>query len=393
MKLTRIAPLGCALLLSTDACFAQDAQELFSKLTGDGEKAWSAYLLDNAPGSVSAAGILDITGESVTTIENVRDVVVAAKGLGSGESKGVLALSITPARTSLTPMNLSTYANSWPARLLGSLTIGYAQGDATISSVDYERRAVSAETSIFLDPKADDPVVAYAEAIKKGEGDCAILRAEAPAQPAVPAAPTVPAAPATPNSDGPAVPATASQDHATAVIARARSCRKGVIDAMRWNRSQFSISYGTGWIKSKDDGGRQEKLGRTLVATLNYGFDHLPALSKKASAAITYRRSQDEPVLESLQAPSILKTDTSLATFRLTYGSDKVRGLAEVSDSRSQDITVSRRKFKQAIGLDLRIFEATWVNFRFGKQRKIDGTADEYGSLFTLSYSPTALLK
>lgn len=128
MKSTRLLILGAALWSAAGACVAQDAKELFSKLTGDGEKAWDKYLLDTASGPVSAAGILDLSGESVTPIENVRDVVMAVKGLGSSESKGTLALSITPARSALAPMNLSTYAKHWPARLLGSLTLSYASG-------------------------------------------------------------------------------------------------------------------------------------------------------------------------------------------------------------------------------------------------------------------------
>jgi len=33
-----------------------------------------------------------------------------------------------------------------------------------------------------------------------------------------------------------------------------------------------------------------------------------------------------------------------------------------------------------------------WFNFRLGQQRKVDGTGNEVGSLFRLSYSPSALL-
>lgn len=263
------------------------------------------------------------------------------------------------------------------------------QGDATISSADYERRAVAAETSIFFDAKSDDPVVAYAEAVKGRQGDCDILRAEMPV-----GAPTPPdtAAAASSSTDGAEVPDTAPAEVTEAAKGRARSCRKGVIDGMRWNRSQFSISYGTGWIKGKADGSRQEELGRSLVASLNYGFDGVGVLHRNALLAVTYRRAEDEPVLNTLQNAAVQTTDSSVVTYRLAYGSRKIRGLAEMSDSKSRDVTASRRTFKQAIGLDLRIFEATWVNFRFGKQRKIDGTDDEYGSLFSLSYSPTALL-
>ena len=65
----------------------------------------------------------------------------------------------------------------------------------------------------------------------------------------------------------------------------------------------------------------------------------------------------------------------------------------EVSDARSREITASQRAFKQALGLDYRITDGAWINLRVGKQRTVDGTDDETGTLFNVSYSPEALLK
>src|SRR5262245_17306348 len=126
---------------------ADAPQTIFEKLKGTIN--WADLLTDHAPGSISASNMLGIDGDSVTNVENVRDVVVAVKGLTSNGSNAIFGLSITPARTSLSPMDLSTYASGALWRLLGSTTFGYAQGDATIEGKDFERRAMSIETSFF----------------------------------------------------------------------------------------------------------------------------------------------------------------------------------------------------------------------------------------------------
>ena len=358
---------------------------IFSKSTGDTD--WSSYLLDTASGSTSAAGMLGVSGDSVSTVSNVRDLVTALQGLGSSDT--ALALSITPARTSFLPMSLPTYAHSPFARLLGSLTFGYAQGDTSISGSDFSRRAVSVETSLIFDAKHEDPVVAYAEAVKAGEGDCAILRSSQPdgtgdssPDPAPPAA----------VGSGPAVPHVVSDAEAQEVQKRAAACRDTVLKAVRWNRSQISVSYATGWIRAKSDG-EQHTLGKALTIGLTYGFDQIPALRKILAAQVTFQRTLDEPVLDSLTTGPVNFRDTSLAVLHLSGGTDNVRGLAEVSNTQSHDVTGSQRAFKRALGLDIHIHSVTWINIRVGQQEKIGGNGQEVGTLVSLSYSPTALLK
>ena len=67
--------------------------------------------------------------------------------------------------------------------------------------------------------------------------------------------------------------------------------------------------------------------------------------------------------------------------------------MIEASNAKSDQITASQRVFKSAFGIDYRVSDGVWLNFRLGKQRKIDGTGDEIGSFFGLSVSPSALLK
>jgi hypothetical protein len=370
-------------------CSAQaDAPEsVFEKISGSGASSqWSDYLADTAEGSVSASGMLGIAGDSVHVVQNVRDVVVAVKGLSSNDSKTAMGFSITPARTSLAPMDLATYARSWPSRLLGSLGFGYAQGNASIADKGYERRAVSVETSLFLHP-GDDPVLAYVNAVARAKpGDnCQIL---GPSKPEGPPTAERPGA----DTAGPVKPAEAPKEEADEAKARAAACRSRVLKALRWNRSQLSASFATGWIKSGDGSVAQTSLGRMAVLGFTYGFDEIAFLRDNSALSIAMRRTLAEPVLDTLQAASIERRDSSLATLRFSAGSSRLRALVEASNAKSGQITASQRVFKRALGVDLRVSEGMWFNFRLGQQRKIDGMGNEVGSLFSLSYSPSALL-
>jgi hypothetical protein len=366
-----------------------------------GRENWDEYLVDTASGSVTASGLLGISGESVTTIENVRDVVVAARGLSSNESKESFGLSITPARTSITPMDLHSYANSWVRRLLGSLTFSYAQGGASIEGADYDRKAFAMDTNAFWF-REDDPVVATA--IAYGSQDCSILRQAMPSQPPAGGlsaeSPTERPSSAAPRA-GAAVPAVVAGESAEveAIKQRADACRARALNALRWNRSQVSVAYGTARINPDSGQGDERSMGRTMSASVIYGFDHLPPkselltqLRERLSLAINYRKSWDEPVLTTLRLPQVQERNSSLMVVRLTGGSNSFRLLAEVSNAKARDVTASQRAFKKAFGLDVRIWENTWVNLRVGEQRTLDGTTNETGSLVSLSYSPTKLI-
>jgi len=354
---------------------AADIHQILTQSSGpNADKNWADYLVDTAIPPVAAAGMLGISGEAIKPIENVRALLVAAQGLSTADSKTSLATSITPARTSIMPMNLSTYAKSLPARILGSVTFGYAQGDASISDATFERRAVSVETNFFFDAKRDDPVVAFANAVEARKGDCAILRPSPPEQ-------TTPTGPAS----GPAKPALAPASEAEEARKRANSCREGVMKSMRWNRSQMSVHFATGRIKSKS-GGNEVSLGNAFAAGLIYG------IGDSLAASAIYRRTTNEPVLDSLVTGDVRKRNTSLAILELSGGSDRMRGVLQGSNAKTTDVTASQRVFKWAAGLDVRVVDEVWVNFRVGHQAKVDGSGSETGSVLSLSWSPKAII-
>ena len=385
------------------AATAADQQDIFSK----GDLKWDDLLTDNAAGAVTAAGFLDISGDTVRPVENVRDLVVSLKGLESNGDKATLGLSITPARTRLMKPQLSRYADSTLYRLLSATTLSYAQGDATVEGRNYNRRAVAIDSGFFLSDE-DDPVLALAKKDRdrgcplfaRGSsptGAAADMAARAGAAPPSPPPPPFP--PTTPGPDvgrptpGAVVPKAASESEAADQKAKSAACRDAVFKGLRWNRSYLSASLATGWGKP-GDGGSQFRLGNTLAVGLVYGFDHLAALRDRAALTLAWRRTTDEPVLSTLDAAGVQTRDSSLLVTRLAAGSSTIRALLEVSNAKSgSGTTASQRAFTRALGLDLRVQEDLWLGLRFGRQRKIDGSGTEIGSLLSLSYSPTGLLK
>ncbi len=394
----RALQLGVAALIGAlpMAASAADAGDIFSK----GNLKWDDLLTDNAAGAVTAAGFLDISGDSIRSVENVRDLVVSLKGLEANGDKATFGLSITPARTRLMRPQLSSYGRSRAYRLLSATTLSYAQGEATLEGRSYQRRAVAIDSGFFLNDE-DDPVIALAKLDKDGE--CSLFDAEPPPRDAVAEArargelpPGPPGAAPRPSTaavtPGARVPSTASEPESEKQRAASATCRDRVTKGLRWNRSYASASFATGWGKPSD-GGPQYRLGRTMVVGLVYGFDHLAALRERASLTLAWRRTQDEPVLSTWDTG--LKTrDSSLLVAHVAGGSSTIRTLLEVSNAKSNGgTTASQRAFTRALGLDVRVQEGLWVGLRFGRQRKIDGTGTEVGSLLSLSYSPTSLLK
>lgn len=398
--------VAIAMVLVGPAAYAQDEEPktIYKDSHGNPLDDWTQYLVDDAAGSVSAASLLGISGEAVAPVENVRDLVASLKGLSSEGDNATLALSVTPGRTELAPVDHRWYYDSNWARLLANITIGYAQGDADIGGTAFERRATSIETGFIVDKK-EDPVIMLGDTLAAAKGKCDlddpeknpdVVLARKTERDKLKAARKAAGSDANEGVDNtPEEVATLeSDDIAKAEEAAINECFDEALKKLRWNATRFSLMYGTGWIKPKS-GGDQETLGHTGVLSFTYGFEQKVFgewLKKSLAATVIYRYTSDEPILETLETAAVRKKDSSLVVGRLAGGTEKIRGLIEVSDARSDDITASQRAFKQAVGLDVRVYDATWINLRFGRQRTIDGTENEIGSLLTISYSPSALL-
>lgn len=341
-----------ALVIYSGVAHAQDG-----KAASNAIKDIKELLTDTAAGHVSAASMLGIGGDAVTAVENSRALVTAVKGLGTKGSQ--VALSFAPARSSFLPMSLPTYATEGHPgyRLLGNTTLSYAQGTAKIASVDMERRAFALETSVTLN-RDDDPLIAVHKTCTW-------------------------AAPLT--QPGVAADFTAANKAYGDCVAN-----KEAELAKKWNISRFSISWGTGSVRP--DGASSTRLGQTIAASLIYGFDHFGSqvLKEGGAVSLTVRRARDEPVLAELAKGKLVRKDSTLAAMRVSGGTPKVRGLFEVSNARSSDITATQGVYKHAFGLDLNVGEGAWLNVRTGKQRKTGGSGDETATLLNFSLSPKA---
>lgn len=357
--------------------FAEDPNSIFER----GKIKWADVVLDDALGAVSASGMLGIDGDAVTTVDSPKALVMALKGLSSNDSKGTIALGVTPARTSFMPMDLTTYATKGiPARLLGSLMIGYAQGDSEVEGKKYARRAVSLQTSAYLDEK-QDPIIAVAN---ESEACMKFDRAKPQTPPNNPGPP-----PAARDSNQ---PNESSPDELAVLKKRAAECAEKALNALRWNRSLISLSISKGWVKPSDDGTPQSNLGTSWSLGLLWGFN--PGfLTQGAAITLGHRVTKDEPVLATLASGNPTRKDSQVTMLRLSGGSDNARLHLEFSNARDKEITETQRAFKRAVGADVRLAEGLWLNFRVGRLATIKGGQEETGSLLSLSYSPKALLQ
>lgn len=404
-------------------------------------------LVDNAAVSAPAASLAGIDADNLSIVENVRDFSFLLSALDKN-SKGI-ALALTPARTTapFPAISLKQYRESRALRLLGSLTLGYAQGKLSQDGSDYTRRAVSVGTSDYVDPD-DDPVVAVAKA-----NECTTAAFDQ-----VPDTPTVSQVEAnrlvelalleqraaagnedaiktiaeirvrTDRGDASAkvdlevirratlTRAAQRGDQAaaaelkrlqrldrgdpkmTADIQKAaleafNTCADAVLkkQAEKWNRSRYAVSYATGAIRGETNR-VHETLGQTLAASVLYGFDAVPALRERAAVTLFARFAWREPVLETLGTGATEFRNSTLLAARVSGGSSTFRGLVEVSNARASRVTMTQRTFTRALGIDYRIMSGLWLNLRYGKQQRVDGTGDETGSFLTLNYSPSASL-
>jgi hypothetical protein len=359
--------LACACLCPLGAAAKDDATTLLAKTSGDATLA--KVVVDTAPGSVSAMDLLGLSGDQTSAVQNPRNLTLALKTL---DGKNAFGLSITPARTSLMPMNISTYNDSPAARWWAATTFSYAQGRADVSGATYRRRAAAVETSYFFFPHKDDPLVMYWDALERAAGDPADEKNSCMLHPAE-------------HPDG-----RSTEELKMALDARAQACREKVAKSARWNVSRMWASLASGQYQP-DSGGASHSLGHTAVLGVTWGIGDAGASTAGALTA-AMKRASGAPVLSTFANASPATHDTNLVTLRAALGSSKLRAVLEGSNVKDQAPTAVDRTYKRSLGLDVNLAEGWWLIFRVGKQRRIDNNGDETGSSANLSYSPKALL-
>ena len=374
---------------------SSSSQTLYQSTTGAGSTDWSSYETDTAPGSISAAGMLGLSGGAITNVESIKDVSVALNSIASGGTKTGIALSFTPARSAIAPMDQSTYVGdranaplrTFLVRLLGSTTLGYAENDTSVSDATYHQQAASLQVSGFFVDN-DDPVVGLYDALSSGKPPCdsTTIIAQTPNPPTL--------RPGSP----PGIPTEAPEDVAADKAIHATNwanCKSYVAKQVPWNPSTYSFGYATGWIKPTTGSGPQDTLGHTYFVGGQWGFIRPkdPATSSNGMLiAVAYRKSENEPVLDTLGTAKVNYQNSSIIYAKLSGGSSTLRGLFEYNSTKSTNVTQSQLALKEAIGIDAQLAKNTWISFRFGKQNSIVGSTKQNASLFNISYSPAALL-
>jgi hypothetical protein len=338
------------------------------------EKNINSYLVDISGGAVSAGGIVGLDS-GITPIETSQDLIVAIQPITSADRKSAFGLAITPAKTTLFPMAGRTYASSPYARLLGNLTLSYAQNKADYAGQTYKKSAYSIDTVYYL-ALDDDPVYAASTAFKRcaddsGKqeetklGDLVVLKRE-----------------------GKLTQLQFDEEQAKAADKRAsdlNACIDGEMAKVPWNSGRMSVSLGAGRI-SAVAGNASHSLGQQFNLNAQY-----PA-GPKGLVAVSLRAARRAPDTDTLGQSQLAFKSSRLAAVRYTYG-DQVntdfRVLAEVSNAKSSSASAYRDAFMVALGVDKKLAKGMWLEFRLGRNRANDNGTEQTAGLLSLNVAPT----
>lgn len=361
----------CAALMASPSLWAADKDD------------FNDYLVDIGAGHVSASDMLKVSGSAVTTIEAPKDFVAALNAFDSGDAKSGVGLAITPARTSLAPVSISNYVSSPMVRLWAGTTFSYAKNRNTLGGVDYKQDAAAVNVSYYLNAKDDPHVAGYLafsgcekrKELNKEVTD--LVLAELAAAGADQA-----------KREAVRLAAKARQPaYQTAVTAVSRDCARDAA-GQKWNATQVAISYGQAWIRAPGASSSRLSLARTMALSGTYGPSTQTLLN------VTLRRSDRELDLETIAASPAYRRST-IAAARLTYGHGEERdlyGLVEVSNAKSSTATLPNTSFKYALGVDKRVAEGVWLEFRVGRRQAVEAGATETVGLLNLKFSTTTTL-
>lgn len=349
------------------------------------------YLVDVGAGPVSAAELIGVSSTAVTNVQSLKDLnVLLTPGSGADQQAG-MGLQLAPFRTQWSPFSATDYVNRAGVRLLGSLSLSYAQNTAKHDDRDYRQQSAALHAAYYFDPN-DDPIYAAHQAfahcnisdieIKKGQALLALI-AEARK--------TLGREPTPEEKDKITVGYLAGADFAKLKDQADQAVKQCVADAARdnWNATLLTATLGGAWIRPDAGGGSRLSLGRSLSVA--------GVVKAGANGAVNLlaRFNRHELDLDTLASTPAYKAHTLLAaryTYRGTQDS-KLYGMAEVSNAKDSVATVSNAAYKYAVGLDAKVFDAVWLEFRLGRARAgSPGAGDETKALMSLKWSPTPSL-
>lgn len=335
----------------------------------------SDFLVEISSGNVSAGSIAGASKTSITKIETSQDLVMAIQPFTSGDQKSGFGLSITPARTTLTPMSIESYSSNPLMRALGSTTISYAQNTSTISSSSYKKSAISLDFSYYFD-KNDDPILIA----NKGFTTCKsenLTKLEDAKNELVRKYPTN-----SPDFDKEFAKITEQMS------GELKACIDSRLKSAKWNSNRIDFSVGSGWIKPENGSGTTTLLGTSLTTNAQFyaGVQSAVTVSIRGS-----RNALDLGTLNSTRSTS----NSTLIAARYTYGSTNngnTKILAEISSARNASQAANKDNFIYALGVDQKVFSGGWIEFRIGKNKSIENGNLQTTALLSLNITPSQTL-
>jgi len=342
------------------------------------EKNINNYLVDITGGVVSAGGIVKFDSP-ITPIETSKDFVVAIQPLTSDNRKSSFGLAITPAKTTLFPMSGRTYVSSPYMRLLGNLTLSYAQNKAEAGGQEFKRWAYSVDTVYFF-KLADDPVYAASVGFKEcadktgpqALADLAELNRR--------------------RLEGKITPEQFEEESRKLLAVRSpgtNACIQEQLSRLPWNSGRMSVSYGDGRVSPIGGGGPSYSLGQHFNLNAQYPV-HTSGLIQ-----VSLRHARDALNIDTLGDTQPEIKGSSLMAARYTYGGQddtELRVMAEVSNSKSSSATAFRDAFMYAIGIDKKLMGGTWLEFRLGRSRVNQNGDEQTVGLLNLNIAPTLFM-
>lgn len=381
IRLVLLFTLSCAAALDAGAAETQKPDVI------------NDYLANIGPGATSAGEILGLSGSVINSVYSAKDLVGAIQTASGDRSKGGFGISFTPARSSIESlaMPMERYLEKGPglARIWGNTSFSYAQNKTTVGGADYNQDAIAVRAVLYMD-NASDPVVAAHEAFQnpacRKEVAPELLIAAAKAEETRLGRPLVQADRERLRDQlkkqAPIREAlTQDADLQAECIKTAAKRASG-----RWNATQVSAMVGQGWIRGTAAGSEKLSLARHVSLIGAWGPNDSSLLN------LTVRRVDRELVLDTLTKTPAYKSFT-LAALRYTLGipgKSDMYALAEVSNVRKAENTLSNSAFKSAVGLDMKAGENIWLEFRVGRSRTADGKGEQTAALMSLKVAPSS---
>lgn len=339
------------------------------------DKNINSYLVDITGGAVSAGGIVGLD-TAITPIETSQDFIMAIQPLTSDNRKSAFGLAITPAKTTMFPMAGGTYISSPGMRLLGNLTLSYAQNRSEQAGQPYRKWALSVDTVYHFDLD-HDPAYAGSRAFKL----CADKTAESQREKRRELVDRF--------SQGKITKAQMQEEEARLSAARAeeiKGCRATVLPKTPWNSGRLSASFGYGRIRAVSGGSASYSLGQHINLNAQYPVGPKGLIQTSLRHA---RNALDPDTLGQAQ-PDI--RNSRLAALRYTYGGDEgtdFRVMAEASTSKQSSAHAFKDAFMYAVGLDKKLAKGMWLEFRLGRNRANENGTEQTAGLINLNVAPT----